>query len=123
MLGLGILYFRLPASAPWHVSQVKSANVLPSKFWKIGFIFGITAVFMYSRRWTYFMSFQATSGGPTTFVLARPAAVGNKVRDRTISDESEATVKRIEGCSHRRCEGSRHFAHPDCSPPPRPRRR
>ncbi len=43
---LGILNLRSAPSAPWHDTQLKVLNFLPSNAWKIGFIVGVTAAFI-----------------------------------------------------------------------------
>src|SRR4051812_2925790 len=65
--GLGILNSRALASLPWQVEHLKSLNWSASNAAKTGFIFGMTTAFMNLPFCSLVMSFQATSGGPTTF--------------------------------------------------------
>ena len=45
---LGILNLRAAPSSPWHVRQLTVLNFFLSNAWKIGFIVGVTASFMYA---------------------------------------------------------------------------
>src|SRR5512138_444943 len=67
---LGILNLRSTPSLPWQVAQLNFLNLFASKAWKIGFIVGSTASFMYAFFCLKVMSFQATWGGPTALPCA-----------------------------------------------------
>src|SRR5947207_13169015 len=95
-LGLGILKSRSLASLPWQVAQLNFANFWASKVWKTTFIFGLTTAFMNFMRWSLFMSFQATSGGPSTLAGApASAATATSVAIRRRRGETRARRVRI----------------------------
>src|SRR5947208_13342933 len=71
--GLGILNFLSLAFLPWQVEQSTFLNFSASKSWKALRILGVITAFMYLARCSPVMSFQATSGGPTTLTPAAGA--------------------------------------------------
>ena len=90
---LGILNLRSAPSRPWQVSQLKVLNFLASKAWKIGFIVGVTATFMYDFFCAKVMSFQATSGGSDNFADGRTIRRGNREQRDGHDDEYGREVK------------------------------
>src|SRR5580698_7424181 len=98
---LGILNLRSAPSAPWHETQLKVLNFLPSKAWKIGFIVGVTATFMYAFFCSKVMSFQATSGGPTVFASAGRTPDGTRRRAKVATTRTDERRR----CITPRCPG------------------
>src|SRR5687768_16844773 len=72
-----------------------SAYFFASNFWNAIFAFGMTTVFMNSRRWSAFMSFHGTAGAPDLGV-DEPHAASNRNANRYIAFFSHKKVTRCE---------------------------